>query len=575
MADMKYPIHITATDDTDQTFKKVEKKLSTLPKKTAGAASKSMGQIDRITAKSGRGIISTFAQVERASQNALGGGRSGSRGIISGLSQVSRAGDSAAASMGEAAATGGILDAAFGAIATGGALVIGVIGAVAAVTDKMVGSWAKGIVSAANMADTIGVATKALQEFQGAGERVGVDKGTSGGGLAGLSKSLNDARYGRNQGALAVLGKLGIKLQTKDGGDVDVEAMIPVIADAVRNQKGASGRRTIAGALGFGEGALPIFTQGGASLKRDMDDVGIHGAVTADGSPAKARRWLRSRTMVGQQIEHGWDRAGALGADATQGMVDRAQRFGGHLIDSGGTNIASAMENFGKAVLDEFRPAVREFADAVGLSGMRGGKDNLSARDVLNMKKAVQTEWDGRSVMQGRGIIDTILNRQASGHWGRTVADVVNYRSQFSNINGAVAWREGRHSVDQIPAGRVTARTSSLVDSWLAARAAGAKSSIGDNLNYANPNYSDARNLPWISAMSGPTYGSGKSIHKYGTTSGNERYRPGDFAVALPQSIPVEVHVKFSGDVPKGVTTTVTAGRGPRPAISHAFPGGG
>lgn len=168
-------------------------------------------------------------------------------------------------------------------------------------------------------------------------------------------------------------------------------------------------------------------------------------------------------------------------------------------------------------------------------SGLSGGKLQLSAQDVVDLKKTLQTEWNRQDPMQAAGIIDTILNRQASGHWGRSIASVVNARSQFSDINGPVAWGRGRNSVDDLPMSRVTADVSRFVDTYLKQRAGGRASSVGSHLNYANPNFSDAVNLRWINALDGPVYGHGNSIHRHGTTADLQRYRPGPYQVVLPR----------------------------------------
>jgi LysM repeat protein len=174
----------------------------------------------------------------------------------------------------------------------------------------------------------------------------------------------------------------------------------------------------------------------------------------------------------------------------------------------------------------------------VGPSGLKGGVLRLSKQDVIDLKKTLATEWNSRNGedIQAKGIIDTILNRQASGHWGTSVADVVNARKQFSDINGPVAWKHGWKSVDGVPMSRVSARVDELVDTYLAARANGTPSSVGTNLNYANPIFSDAVNRPWIMALKGPVYGHGQSIHRHGTTPGLEKYRPQAYAVQSTQN---------------------------------------
>ncbi|KVH72219.1 hypothetical protein WJ41_13895 [Burkholderia ubonensis] len=165
----------------------------------------------------------------------------------------------------------------------------------------------------------------------------------------------------------------------------------------------------------------------------------------------------------------------------------------------------------------------------------------LTAKDVLDLKKTLQTEWiQFTGDMQGKGVIDTILNRVASGrlgpgqgHFGSTVSAVVNQYNQFSDVNGPVARKDNRTSVEQIPVSRISKRVSDLVDSYLRDRENGEPSSVGTHLNYANPYYSDAVNLPWINALSGPRYGKGTAIHYHGTTPGLEPYRPEPYSIVV------------------------------------------
>jgi hypothetical protein len=167
----------------------------------------------------------------------------------------------------------------------------------------------------------------------------------------------------------------------------------------------------------------------------------------------------------------------------------------------------------------------------------RSGGDvlRLSNADVLNLKKTLQTEWIQRAgTNQAKGIIDTILNRAASGYWGPTVSNVVNARKQFSDINGPVAWKHGRRSVEEYPAAGVSKTVSDLVDSYLDERANGVPSSVGTHLNYANPYASDKKNLPWILKLDGPIYGAGKAIHRHGTVEALHQYRPKHYSLALP-----------------------------------------
>lgn len=180
------------------------------------------------------------------------------------------------------------------------------------------------------------------------------------------------------------------------------------------------------------------------------------------------------------------------------------------------------------------RPDATAPVAGAAASGLRGGVLHLTAQDVIDLKKTLATEWvQSAGDAQARGIIDTILNRHASGRWGSTIADVVNARSQFSDINGRPAWTHGRDSVDDLPMARISRRANDVVDAWLAARASGTPSSIGSHLNYANPNYSDKVNLGWIMALDGPVLGRGDAIHRHGTVPELDRHRPGAFSVTV------------------------------------------
>lgn len=156
----------------------------------------------------------------------------------------------------------------------------------------------------------------------------------------------------------------------------------------------------------------------------------------------------------------------------------------------------------------------------------------LTPKEITDLKKTLMTEWvPGQGDAQGKGIIDTILNRKASGKWGDTVTDVVNARKQFSDINGPPGWKKGKRSVDDWSTSdpRYT-RASRLVDSYLPERAAGAPSMVGDHLNYANREQSDAVNHRWIDKLDGPKLGA----HRHGTTTDLQKYRPGEYGINLP-----------------------------------------
>ncbi|PSM16113.1 tape measure protein [Nitratireductor sp. StC3] len=156
----------------------------------------------------------------------------------------------------------------------------------------------------------------------------------------------------------------------------------------------------------------------------------------------------------------------------------------------------------------------------------------LTPQEITDLKKTLMTEWvTSQGDAQGKGIIDTILNRRASGKWGDSVTDVVNARKQFSDVNGPPAWKHGRRSVDDLSVNDPRyARASRLVDEYLPQRAAGTPSIVGDHLNYANRAASTPNNFGWIDKLDGPKLGA----HRHGTTADLQRFRPGEYGINLP-----------------------------------------
>ena len=171
----------------------------------------------------------------------------------------------------------------------------------------------------------------------------------------------------------------------------------------------------------------------------------------------------------------------------------------------------------------------------------------LTAKDILDLKKTLQTEWVVRAGPdQAYGIIDTILNRLASGHWGNTIADVVNARKQFSDVNGPPAWNAkdsigiGRHNrVEQIPSRYIAGFADKLVNTYLIERAQGRASIVGTNLDYANPDphFSSPNNFGWINNLKGPSFGKGNAVHRHGTTADKQKFRPRPYYILLPTNI--------------------------------------
>lgn len=177
-----------------------------------------------------------------------------------------------------------------------------------------------------------------------------------------------------------------------------------------------------------------------------------------------------------------------------------------------------------------------------------GKKLELSEADIVRIMKVASTEvvpsLKGKNFEnQAAGVIDTILNRTASGKFGGSIKEVVNQRWAFSDIN---APRKGAYgSVDKVPMKRVSKKMEQFVRKYLEERANGKSSSVGSNISYANPNFlgeASTATKKWVREVekqakaSGQIYGSGNAIHVHGTPSADTWKKPGAFYITTPSS---------------------------------------
>ncbi len=167
----------------------------------------------------------------------------------------------------------------------------------------------------------------------------------------------------------------------------------------------------------------------------------------------------------------------------------------------------------------------------------------LTEADIINIKKIVSTEVAHRlprkaRIAQVRGVVDTVLNRLASKHWGESVSKVGNAYGQFSAINSALSNDWG--SLEAMPLSKINSFEASQVDIWLRLRAAGTESSVGNNLSYANPLFVSRRSKGWVMKVvqqakkSGYIFGVGKARHYHGTSPDLVAFQPAPYLIQLP-----------------------------------------
>lgn len=188
---------------------------------------------------------------------------------------------------------------------------------------------------------------------------------------------------------------------------------------------------------------------------------------------------------------------------------------------------------------------VCSISSQAGVQQHSGKNKSITLRpiDVFNIEKLASTEvvpsLKGESFQQQvHGVVDTILNRLASGYWGNNVEAVGNAPWQFSGINSNLKGAYG--NLANMPAKSVNQRVKQEVDSYLKARANGLSSSVCDHLNYLNPYYSSNKSLNgWGYEVidqakgSGMIFGGGHAVHYHGTSRSLNKFRPGPFRIVL------------------------------------------
>jgi hypothetical protein len=256
----------------------------------------------------------------------------------------------------------------------------------------MASGWTEGGAALGRLTANIGISTDQLQRWQGAGERFGVDKDTMGGALSGFAGTINDARYGRNNTALAAMNQLGLKMKVGADGNVDVDAMFADAADAVKRQTNPQTQRRIADILGLGEGALPALRQGGTAMRAAGADFAKYGGMWSGQDVNDATRLYGEGVQARQGLDRegkGVQRTAALtgeGAMTAAIAHDRARIDG-----TGGANAVAALGSAAKwteGAVSRLGSAIGSLAYRIEHLGERSRQDQVSpkgARGVMQV----------------------------------------------------------------------------------------------------------------------------------------------------------------------------------------------
>ncbi|TWA75636.1 TP901 family phage tail tape measure protein [Azospirillum brasilense] len=239
----KLKIEVTASDKAGGAIDGLGKKITGL-NSIASKTDSIFGKIDRSVIGSGR----TESAVGRTASalSTLGHGLSSARrGIV------------------ETAGALGVLDGAMGIAAGAGS-----VSAVALLVER----WGRAGVATANSAAAIGVLPGRLRTLQGAATLAGLSAEDMTGSMRGLATTLQDAAFGRNNEAAAMLNTLGIVTRRTKDGAVDAEAAMGDLAEAIARQTAPQTQAKIAQIFGV-EVLLPMLRRGRAGWNAYIKDI--------------------------------------------------------------------------------------------------------------------------------------------------------------------------------------------------------------------------------------------------------------------------------------------------------------
>jgi hypothetical protein len=166
--------------------------------------------------------------------------------------------------------------------------------------------WARLGFEVARTSETLGLSSSMLQGLRGAAELAGVSSAELTSGVKSLGDTMEDALYGRNQQALAVLNKLGITIHKTADGAIDSARGMMDLADAIAKIKSPQVQGLVARQFGV-EALLPLLRKGSAAIAEYQRKAAELGAVMTPAQIARAEQFgiaIKMLELAGQGLKN-------------------------------------------------------------------------------------------------------------------------------------------------------------------------------------------------------------------------------------------------------------------------------
>ncbi len=212
-------------------------------------------------------------------------------------------------------------------------------------------------------ADSIGISAQSLQRWQGVSRLAGLSAESMSSSLKSLGDTMEDALYGRNYEALALLNQLGVGIHKTASGAIDAERAFTDLADALAKYNDRPQVQTkIAQMFGLEE-SLPLLRQGSDGIEAYKKKVEALGGVMSQDQIERSNKFAKSLASLKE-----------AGRGLSNAISDKLATVLGPLID-GLTKWITANREIIATKIGEF---VEGMADALASIDWDGVMDGIS-----------------------------------------------------------------------------------------------------------------------------------------------------------------------------------------------------
>lgn len=455
----------------------------------------------------------------------------------SGLTQLGKNMGKAASEAGKLASKVGLVAAPMTAL-VGGGTIAGVY--------ELSTSWARLGAETSRTAETLGVSAQDLDTMRNSNRLLGISADTTTSSFRAFSDTLQDARWGRNQGAAAMLQYMGISLHKTKSGAIDAERAMIEFADRVKKvqQRDPAAARKLAQSFGV-EALLPVLLKGGAAMKAYQSEANRLAGTKTPEMFERANSFALSINAMGIAIDGMKNSIGDKLIPVLNPLIDKWTNWIAANRELIGQKVAEIAERIGRAL------------DSIDLTKMIDGIGKF-VNGAINMAKwvdnAVQNIGGWKTVIIG---VATVMATTFVVSIASTVLSIVEL---VTKIGLAIAAYTGLATAAKTAAA-AQALVSSPITKVAAAGAAGYGVGMLANKYLLNP-LAGA-----ISGNSNDTVGSAlyAMTHSEEAPSLVGRGAPGPASMSAPSASPapqVHVHVDTKVDKQGGVHTRVSTPSG-------------